>query len=132
MKVEAEANWRFCLSNSMLIDKPLHENRSFFVLGSVEPERPHATIIVPHRHLTTPFDLAPKEWADIAEVMAFSKSHLLQSKPCGFTLGWNVGEVAGQEIFHAHMHVIARFEDEKSEGLGIHALFRSSKRTTEV
>ena len=37
----------------------------------------------------------------------------------GYNIGWNVNEVGGQEIFHAHLHVIPRYEDEPMSGKGI-------------
>jgi hypothetical protein len=35
-----------------------------------------------------------------------------------------VGAVTGQDVLHAHLHLIARFSGELFKGLGIHALFR--------
>ncbi|MCY3737300.1 MAG: HIT family protein [Gemmatimonadaceae bacterium] len=32
--------------------------------------------------------------------------------PQGYNLGWNCGAVAGQTVFHAHLHVIPRFAAE--------------------
>jgi diadenosine tetraphosphate (Ap4A) HIT family hydrolase len=40
-------------------------------------------------------------------------------KPQGYNIGWNVGSVGGQEIFHAHLHIIPRYEDEPLAGKGI-------------
>jgi len=39
--------------------------------------------------------------------------------PDGYNVGWNVGSVGGQHIFHAHFHVIPRFADEPFAGKGI-------------
>jgi diadenosine tetraphosphate (Ap4A) HIT family hydrolase len=30
----------------------------------------------------------------------------------GFNIGWNCGEVAGQTVFHAHVHLIPRRKDD--------------------
>ena len=119
---------RFCLANQLLIDVPLFRLNYFFILGSIEPNRPHQAMIVPYRHIETPFDLEIEEWAEMNEALSVTKRHLENANPDGFTLGWNVGGVAGQDVFHAHLHVIARFSGEHSEGLGIHALFRSSRK----
>ena len=37
------------------------------------------------------------------------------------TSGWNSGAVAGQQVFHAHLHVIPGFAQEPLAGLGIRA-----------
>ncbi len=84
-------------------------------------------MIVPHRHIETPFELGADEWSEIGEALAFVKTRFDKAGADGFTVGWNAGAVAGQDVFHAHLHVIARFEGEPSEGLGIHALFRSGR-----
>jgi len=53
-----------------------------------------------------------------------AKAHLEYCDPDGFTLGWNVGAVAGQHVFHVHLHVVARFADESNAGRGIRAIVR--------
>ena len=37
----------------------------------------------------------------------------------GYSVGWNTGEMGGQSIPHAHLHVIPRFADEPFAGKGI-------------
>jgi diadenosine tetraphosphate (Ap4A) HIT family hydrolase len=117
-------NCRFCLDNKLLIDTPLAFFEHLFVLGSIEVHRPHQAMIVPLRHIETPFELNTAELSELQTAMAFVKDYMRDAEPDGFTLGWNAGAVAGQDVFHAHLHVIARFKGEPSEGLGIHALFR--------
>ena len=39
--------------------------------------------------------------------------------PDAYNVGWNCGEVGGQHIMHAHLHVIPRFNDEPYAGKGI-------------
>jgi len=67
-------------------------------------------LVVPKRHVETLFD------ADWQEVMAIDKlifevKDILQNRfnPDGFNIGVNVGQAAGQTIFHLHYHVIPRF-----------------------
>lgn len=112
---------RFCLANNLLVDEPLAMSESFYLLGSIDAARPAQAIIVPHRHVETPFELTPQEWSAIGGMMGSARERLSGFEPDGYTIGWNVGAVAGQEIFHAHMHVIARFDDEESAGRGLHS-----------
>jgi diadenosine tetraphosphate (Ap4A) HIT family hydrolase len=126
MDTVPQPNCRFCRQNKLLIDRPLLIMKHFFILGSIEENRPHQAMVVPHRHIETPFELNHEEWSEIGEALAFVKRRFSKNSADGFTIGWNVGAVAGQEVFHAHLHVIARFAGEPSEGLGIHALFRST------
>lgn len=120
---------RFCLSNGLLIDRPLYRNDGFFVLWSIRPELPHAAMIVPHRHVETPFEIASEEWPYLAGALAFVKARLDEVGAEGYTLGWNSGAIAGQTVFHAHLHVIARFGDEPGNGYGISAMLRVTNET---
>ena len=45
--------------------------------------------------------------------------------PDGYNIGWNCGATGGQEICHAHMHVMPRFRQEPLAGKGIRALLKS-------
>lgn len=117
---------RFCRSNNLLIDKPLAISESFYLLGSIDPARPAQAIIVPERHVETPFEMTTQEWSAIGGILSDAKEHLSSTSPDGYTIGWNVGSAAGQEVFHAHMHVIARFRYEESAGRGLHAALKPS------
>jgi len=117
---------RFCLANSLLIDTPIAKLSRFYLLGSIDPSRPAQAMVVPFRHVATPFELTADEWADLGAALDAARSRLEPFGPSGWTLGWNVGATAGQEVFHAHLHVIARFEGEVTSGRGIHALFRQA------
>jgi diadenosine tetraphosphate (Ap4A) HIT family hydrolase len=116
---------RFCLASAMLVDEPIARLSNFYLLGSIEPDRPAQSIVVPFRHIVTPFELSPSEWGELGLALDTARTFLDQFHPSGWTIGWNTGSVAGQEIFHAHLHVIGRFAGEPTEGRGIHALFRS-------
>ncbi|MFD1327304.1 HIT family protein [Mycoplana ramosa] len=86
-------------------------------------DKPHhsypGALVVTRRHVENPFEMTPEEWGDLGEMMEEARAHLGQFKPAGFTLGWNAGEVGGQHVFHAHMHVICRFEGEPQAGRGL-------------
>jgi diadenosine tetraphosphate (Ap4A) HIT family hydrolase len=81
-------------------------------------------MIVPHRHVEIPFKLNYEERSEVSEALSSVKSRFDFKNANGFTVGWNVGAVAGQDVFHTHLHVIAQFSGELSEGLGNYALFR--------
>lgn len=77
-------------------------------------------LIVPKMHRETAFDLTPEEWQATFNLLQEVKELLdKEYSPQGYNLGWNCGRVGGQEIFHAHLHVIPRYEDEPLAGKGI-------------
>lgn len=89
-------------------------------LQQEEPVLAGSGIIIPKAHRPTVFDLTAAEWANAFQLLQQVKAALDgQYAPDGYNIGWNSGLTAGQEIFHAHMHVIPRFRDEPLAGKGI-------------
>ncbi len=85
-----------------------------------------AGLIVPKTHRETAFDLTREEWNAIYTLLQDVKKYIDENnKPQGYNLGWNCGEVGGQHILHAHLHVIPRYEDEALAGKGIRYMFKS-------
>jgi diadenosine tetraphosphate (Ap4A) HIT family hydrolase len=39
--------------------------------------------------------------------------------PDGWNVGWNVSTVGGQQVMHAHCHLVPRYHDEPHAGKGI-------------
>ena len=77
-------------------------------------------IIIPKAHRETVFDLTEEEWASTFSLLQRVKALLdAQYAPQGYNIGWNNGSVAGQEVFHAHLHVIPRYAEEPLAGKGI-------------
>ncbi|MEF3304761.1 HIT family protein [Paenibacillus sp. GYB003] len=77
-------------------------------------------LIVPKAHKETVFELSREEWNATYDVLRQAKELLdAEHSPDGYTLGWNVGRVSNQEIFHAHFHIIPRYRDEPYAGKGL-------------
>lgn len=121
-----EPNCRFCLENNLLVDKPVLETQHFYMLGSIDPMVPVAGMIIPKKHSTDPFGLTATEWADFGNALAAARETFADRKPDGFTLGWNVGAVAGQHVFHTHLHIIPRFKGGPNEGAGVRRVMKTS------
>ena len=122
---DTEPGCRFCRENKLLADTPLLETEHFFMLGSIDPNLPVAGMVVPKRHTANPFGLSSIEWADFGNALNAAKAHFDTLAPDGFTLGWNVGAVGGQHVFHTHLHIIPRFKGEPNEGVGVRRVMRT-------
>ncbi|KQO18768.1 cell-cycle regulation histidine triad HIT protein [Paenibacillus sp. Leaf72] len=87
-----------------------------------------AGIIVPHIHRESVFDLSEEEWNATYHLLIKVKQYVDQNySPDGYNIGWNCGDVGGQHIFHAHLHVIPRYSNEKMAGKGIRYLFKNNQ-----
>lgn len=119
---EREPNQRIILSNDYCMFLQLKQAE---IKGS---QLEGAGIIVPKRHRQTAFDMTREEWDATYTLLQEVKKHLDEKhRPQGYNLGWNCGEVGGQHIFHAHLHVIPRYEDEPLAGKGIRYMFKSKE-----
>lgn len=95
-------------------------NEYCFFLQQEQPVLVGSGIIVPRKHRENVFELTEEEWKATFDLLREVKEHLEEKySPQGYNVGWNVGSVGGQHIFHAHLHVIPRFEDEPYAGKGI-------------
>jgi ATP adenylyltransferase len=67
-------------------------------------------LIVPKRHVTDYFDLSEMELRDSDGALRDLRDEIMNhdSSVRGFNLGANCGEVAGQTVAHAHIHLIPR------------------------
>lgn len=90
----------------------------------------HSGIIIPVEHRATVFDLTEEEILATFRLLAVVKRWMDDEfQPSGYNIGWNCGAVGGQEVFHAHMHVIPRFSQEPLAGKGIRSLLKSEANT---
>ena len=92
-----------------------------------------AGVIIPKRHAETVFDLTQGEWQSTYALLHEAKKFLDDTdQPDGYNVGWNSGEIAGQHIMHAHLHVLPRYADETLAYKGIRYMFKnqSNRRVT--
>jgi diadenosine tetraphosphate (Ap4A) HIT family hydrolase len=109
----------FCRPNLNNKDIVL-ENEHCLFLQREEPILKGSGLIVTRAHRETVFDISLEEWLATREMIQLAKKTIDEKyRPTGYNLGWNCGTVAGQEIFHVHLHIIPRYEDEPLAGKGI-------------
>lgn len=76
-------------------------------------------VVIPKSHVKTPFEMTLDEWIATKDLIDIIKQYIdAKYNPDGYNLGWNVGDVAGQEVEYAHLHIIPRFKDEPYAGKG--------------
>lgn len=74
------------------------------------PASPGHALVVPKRHIATWFDATMEEQIEIVQAIGLARG-LVESNyhPDGYNIGVNVGQAAGQTIFHLHVHLIPRY-----------------------
>jgi diadenosine tetraphosphate (Ap4A) HIT family hydrolase len=98
----------FCQYNR--IGKKPVENEYAFAKPDKEPFKEGHTLIIPKRHVADCFDMSKKEFDAIYDVLRMRRKQLLEADPAiqGFNVGFNSGAIAGQTVFHCHVHLIPR------------------------
>jgi histidine triad (HIT) family protein len=85
----------------------------------------NAVMAITKRHIATPFDINEAEWTSLRTLLQKMKQLVDdKEKPSGYNLGWNIHETGGQNVAHAHLHLLARYSDEPLAGKGIRYAFK--------
>jgi diadenosine tetraphosphate (Ap4A) HIT family hydrolase len=91
-------------------DRVFHRDGLVAALWDGYPVSPGHALVVPRRHVAGWFDATPDEQAAILHGIEIARAAILERyKPDGFNIGINVGEAAGQTVFHLHAHLIPRY-----------------------
>ncbi len=75
----------------------------------IDPKAPHHILVIPKAHYTNAADMAAAEPMLAGEVLA-AAGRIAESEGFaadGYRLMFNTGGHGGQEVFHAHLHVLA-------------------------
>lgn len=102
----------FCkIANGEIPTYTIYEDEMFRGILDVSPATKGHTLILPKEHCTDLFDLSKEQSLHIMEVVQKVGKKLKETFDCaGINVIQNNGEVAGQTVFHYHLHLIPRYE----------------------
>ena len=109
-----DSNCIFCkIANGEIPSTTLYEDEDFRVILDLGPATRGHALLLPKEHYKDLFDLED-EVAAKALVRAKRIAGRLQKAvgADGMNLVQNNGEAAGQTVFHFHMHLIPRYQDD--------------------
>ncbi|MCM1143195.1 MAG: HIT family protein [Blautia sp.] len=109
-----EENCIFCkIANGEIPSKTLYEDDLFRVILDLGPAAKGHALILPKEHYQNLYAL-PEETAGKVMILAKKMAAQITDKlHCdGFNLVQNNGEIAGQTVFHFHMHLIPRYQND--------------------
>ena len=86
------------------------ENELALAIRDKFPVFPLHTLIIPRRHVGDIFDTTPAEREAMHALAVICRQTILSADASvgGFNYGSNIGHLAGQKVFHAHVHLIPR------------------------
>ncbi len=101
----------FCkLANGDIPTNTVYEDENFRVILDLSPATKGHALILPKSHYKNLYELPEETAADVmklAKKMAVMMTEKLHAD--GFNLVQNNNEVAGQTVFHFHLHLIPRY-----------------------
>ena len=92
----------------------LYEDQDFRVILDLGPASKGHALILPKEHYANIYEI-PDELASKAIILAKKMAGIMtRALNCdGFNIVQNNGEPAGQTVFHFHVHLIPRYEDDQ-------------------
>jgi diadenosine tetraphosphate (Ap4A) HIT family hydrolase len=99
-----------CLFCDLSKDRVIAENELALVIRDGYPVTPLHSLVIPKRHVAELFDLGTSEMKACNDLLRRAKDAIKEEDDsiAGFNVGVNIGEAAGQTIFHCHIHLIPR------------------------
>ena len=86
------------------------ENELAVAIFDAFPVNKGHMLIIPKRHFASFFEATPEEVLSYMELVNKAKEYLdNEYNPDGYNIGINIGDAAGQTIFHLHIHIIPRY-----------------------
>lgn len=91
-----------------------------FALRDRHPVSPGHTLVVTRRPVATWFEATAEEQRALFALVDEVKRQLDAGppRPDGYNVGFNVGQAAGQTVFHLHVHVIPRYHGDVADPRG--------------
>lgn len=99
-----------CLFCNISKERVIAENEHAYAIRDGFPVTEGHSLIIPKRHVEDYFGLTEVELLACDSLLKIIKKEIFESDSSieGFNIGMNSGLVAGQTIFHCHIHLIPR------------------------
>lgn len=109
-----------CLFCEIPKDRVVHENELAYTICDGFPVTEHHSLVIPKRHVSSYFDLTRPEVNACNQLLEKAKTQIqkMDGTVSGFNVGINIGEDAGQTIFHSHIHLIPRRKGDMNDPKG--------------
>lgn len=104
-------NCIFCkLANGEIPTNAIYEDDDFKVILDASPASKGHALILPKEHYANIYEIDDKVLAKASRLAKKIITHEKEILKCdGYNVVQNNGEVAGQTVFHYHMHLIPRY-----------------------
>lgn len=96
----------------------IYEDDTFKVILDVNPASKGHALILPRQHYANLYEIDEEVAAGAMKLAKKLATHMTDVLDCdGFNILQNNGVVAGQTVFHFHMHLIPRYKNGKNSDI---------------
>ena len=114
-----DSNCIFCkLANGEIPTNSIYEDEDFRVILDASPASKGHALILPKEHFANVYELDDEilgKAAKLAKTVIAHETKVLGAE--GYNIVQNNGEIAGQTVFHFHMHLIPRYKNAKNNDI---------------
>lgn len=109
-----DANCIFCkIANGEIPSRTVYEDEDFRVILDLNPATKGHALILPKNHFKNLYEIDDETAAKVLPLAKKMATTMTEKLGCdGFNIIQNNNEVAGQTVFHFHMHLIPRYQDD--------------------
>ena len=91
----------------------VYEDDHFLAFLDISQVTPGHTLVIPKKHARNLLEMTPDETADLFNVVSrVTKKVESATQPQGMNIISNMEEIAGQSVFHSHVHILPRYSQE--------------------
>jgi histidine triad (HIT) family protein len=109
-----DGNCIFCkIANGEIPSRTIYEDKDFRVILDLNPATKGHALILPKDHYKNLYEISDETAAKVLPLAKKMATQMTEKLGCdGFNLIQNNNEIAGQSVFHFHMHLIPRYTDD--------------------
>lgn len=104
-------NCIFCkIANGEIPSKTIYEDEKFRVILDLGPATKGHALILPKEHYANLYELPEEMAGNVMKLAQKMATQITEKLGCeGFNLVQNNGDLAGQTVYHFHLHLIPRY-----------------------
>lgn len=105
----------FCQQEKRVV----YKTQNIYVVEDKFPVTKGHSLVIPKQHVKDWFALSKGLQYEMMDVVNAMKLIIdVKYAPDGYNIGINCGVAAGQSIFHLHLHIIPRYQNDMENPLG--------------
>ncbi len=114
-----DENCIFCkIAAGEIPSNTIYEDEDFRVILDLSPATKGHALILPKQHYADIYEIDEELAGKAMKLAKKLATHMTDKLSCdGFNILQNNREVAGQTVFHFHMHLIPRYRDAKNNDI---------------